>query len=135
MVIIQTSGILWQYCRNELALNDDGAIADFTATTAVTDSFKITKKITGQTGNNGPKDVEIIVPLKYLSNFWRALEMSLINCEINLDLNWSKKCVIEANSANQATTISMTDTKPYVPVVTLSTQDNVKLLEELKFRF
>ena len=135
MVIIQTSGILWQYCRNELALNDDGAIADFTATTAVTDSFKITKKITGQTGNNGPKDVEIIVPLKYLSNFWRALEMSLINCEINLDLNWSKKCVIVANSANQATTISMTVTKPYVPVVTLSTQDNVKLLEELKFRF
>ena len=135
MVIIQTFGILWQYCRNELALNDDGAIADFTATTAVTDSFKITKKITGQTGNNGPKDVEIIVPLKYLSNFWRALEMSLINCEINLDLNWSKKCVIVANSASQATTISMTDTKPYVSVVTLSTQDNVKLLEELKFRF
>ena len=61
--------------------------------------------------------------------------MSLINCEINLDLNWSKKCVIVANNANQVTTISMTDTKPYVPVATLSTQDNVKLVEELKFRF
>ena len=77
-----------------------------------------------------------MVPLKYLSNFWRTLEMPLINCEINLDLNWSENCVIVAtNAAAQATTFSITDTKLYVPVVTLSIQDNAKLLEQLKFGF
>ena len=62
--------------------------------------------------------------------------MSLINCEINLDLNWSEKCVIVANNvAAPATTFSLTDTKLFVPVVTLSTQDNAKLLEKLKSGF
>ena len=70
-----------------------------------------------------------MLPLKCLSNFWRSLEMSLINCEITFDLNWSENCVIVAtNAATQATTFSITDTKLYVPVVTLSTQDNAKLL-------
>ena len=70
-----------------------------------------------------------MLPLKCLSNFWRTLEMSLINCEITFDLNWSENCVIVAtNAATQATTFSITDTKLYVPVVTLSTQDNAKLL-------
>ena len=56
--------------------------------------------------------------------------MSLINCVINLDLNWSENCVIVAtNVAAQATTFPITDTKLYVPVVTLSTQDNAKLLK------
>ena len=57
---------------------------------AITDSFKIKEKITGQTCNNGRKDVELMVPLKHVSNFWKTLEMPLINCEINLYLNWSK---------------------------------------------
>ena len=70
-----------------------------------------------------------MLPLKCLSNFWRTLEMSLINCEITFDLNWSENCVIVAtNAVTQATTFSITDTKLYVPVVTLSTQDNAKLL-------
>ena len=60
----------------------------------VTDSFNFKVKITGQTGNNGTKDVEIMVPLKYLSNFWRTLEMPLIDCEVNLILTWSSTCVI-----------------------------------------
>ena len=55
--------------------------------------------------------------------------MSLINCEINLDLVWSKNCVILANNSDQATTFSIADTKLYVPIVTLSAQDNEKLLE------
>ena len=77
-----------------------------------------------------------MVPLKYLSNVWRTFEMSLINCEITLDLNWSGNCVIVAtNEAAHATTFSITDTKLYVPVVTLSTQDNAKLLEQLKSGF
>ena len=93
------------------------------------------KKITGQTGNNDKTDVEIMVPLKYLSNFWRTLKMSLISCEINIDLNWSKNYVIVPNNANQATRLSITDTKPYVSVVTLSTQNNAILLKQLKYGF
>ena len=77
-----------------------------------------------------------MVPLKYLCNFWRTLKMPLINCEINLDLNWSKKCVIVATTvADQGTTFLITDTKLYVPVVTLPTYDNAKLLEQLKSGF
>ena len=77
-----------------------------------------------------------MVPLKYLSSFSRTLEMPLTNCEITLNLNWSEKCVITAtNVANQGTKFSITDTKLYVSVVTLSTQDNAKLLEQLKSGF
>ena len=77
-----------------------------------------------------------MTPLKYLSNFWRIIEMSLINCEITLDLNWSENCVIVATNVKaQSITVSITDTKHYVPVVTLSTQDNAKLLEKLKSGF
>ena len=77
-----------------------------------------------------------MVSLKYLSNFWKTAEMSLINFEINLDLNWSKNCVIGATTvANQGTTISITDTKFYGPVVSLSTQDNAKRLKHLKSGF
>ena len=92
--------------------------------------------MTNQTGNNGTKNVEIMVPLKYLSNFWRTLEMSLINCEVNLILTWSRNCVIvPSNEADQNATFPITDTKLYVPVVTLSTKDNAKLLQQLKSGF
>ena len=74
-----------------------------------------------------------MVPLKYLSNFWRALVMPLINCEVNLILTWSSTYVI-TNSAG-AGTFAITDTKLYVPVVTLSTQDNFNLLQQLKYGF
>ena len=74
-----------------------------------------------------------MVPLKYLSNFWRTLEMPLINCEVNLILTWSSTCVI-TNSAS-AGTLAITDTKLYVPVVTLSTQENNKLRQQLKSGF
>ena len=60
-----------------------------------------------------------MVPLEYLSNFWITLEMPLINCEINLILTWPANCVISNASPNQATTFAMTDTKLYVPVVSL----------------
>ena len=57
------------------------------------ESFESKIKITGKTPAAGnTKDVEIIVPLKYLSNFWRTLEMPLINCEVDLILTWSKDC-------------------------------------------
>ena len=63
------SGTLWQYCRDELVLDDDNAIADFNVYNATTGSFKIREKITGQAGKNGTENIEIKVPLKYLSKF------------------------------------------------------------------
>ena len=80
----KTSGSLWQYYRDKS--NDN--LEDF-------ESFKSKIKITRKTPNNGnEKDVEIMVPVKYLINFWRNLEILLINCEVNLILTWSSACVI-----------------------------------------
>ena len=77
-----------------------------------------------------------MVPLKHLSNFWRTLEMPLINCEVNLILTCSSACVlVSINAANQNATFAITDTKLYVPVVTLSTQENTKFLQQLKSGF
>ena len=68
--------------------------------------------------------------LKYLSNFWRTLEMPLIYCETNLILTWSANCVIvSTNNANQNATFAITNTRLYVPVLTLSTQENAMLLQ------
>ena len=117
------SGSLWQY-------NKDDSNNNITQS----ESFKSKIKITGKTPAAGnTKDVEIIVPLKYLSNFWRTLEMPLINCEVNLILTWSKDCVITNSTGEEK--FKITETKLYVPVVTLSTQDNVKLLQQLKSGF
>ena len=119
----KTSGSLWQYFRDE----PDDNIED-------SESFKSKIKITGKApNNNNEKDVEIMVPLKYLSNFWRTLEMPLINCEVNLILTWSSTCVI--TNSNGAGTFAITDTKLYVPVVTLSTQENTNFLQQLKSGF
>ena len=128
----KTSGSLWQYTKYIPAVNNDKAIIGFT-NKDLTDSFDFKVKMTGQTGDNGRKIVEIMVPLKYLSNFWRNLEMPLINCEITLLQTWSASCVIVSTDvANQNATFAITDTKSYVPVVTLSQQDNEKLLVQLQ---
>ena len=66
---LNTSGSLWQYYRDEPALNSNGEVIDFPANNNNSVSFKFKQQITGQTGNGGTKDVEIMVPLKYLSNF------------------------------------------------------------------
>ena len=94
-------------------------------------------KIRVQTNNDGRIDgVELMVPLKYLSSFWRTFEMPLINCEVELILDWSENCIITSISvANQVPTFTITETNLYVPVVTLSTQDNAKLLPQLKSVF
>ena len=85
--------------------------------------FKSKVKITGNTPAGGnTKDVKIIVPLKHLSSFWKTLEMQLINFEVSLPLTWSSTCVITNSTGEGRFTI--TDTKFYVAVVTLSTQDN-----------
>ena len=128
----KTSESLWQCCKDIPAINNNNVTVNFTNNN-LTDSFNFKLKMTGQTGDNGTKNVEIMVPLKYLSNFWRTLEMSLMNCEINLMLTWSANCVIVSTDvANKIATFAITDTKLYVPVVTLSTQDDAKLLEQLK---
>ena len=78
----------------------------------------------------------MIAPLKHQNNFWRTLEMLVINCEINLILTLFGNCVIAfIANANQAATLSVTDTKVFVPVVTLSTEDNEKKLQQLKSGF
>ena len=138
----KTSGSLQQYCKEIPAVNNAGNIVDFDRANA-TDSFNFKTKITGQTAadnNNGNiagrVDVEIMLPLKHLSNFWRTLEMLLINCEVELILTWSAGCVIiYIDVANQVPTFTITETNFYVPVVTLSTQDNAKLLPQLKSGF
>ena len=122
----KTSGSLWQHYTDEP--NDN------LGKTTNSESFKSKLKITGNTPADGnTKDVEIIEPLKYLSNFWRTLEMPLINCEVNLSLTWSQDCVI-TNFTGEGK-FAITNTKLYVPVVTLSTQDNTKLLQQLKSSF
>ena len=126
----KTTGSLWQYCNNIPARNNNDEITVFRRNN-LTDSFNFKAKITVQTDDDGKKNVEIMVPLKYLNNFWRTLEMSLINCEANLIL--TSVCVLAAvDDANQTATFEITDTKLYVPVVTLSTQENTKFLQQLK---
>ena len=132
----KTSGSLWQYYRDEPALDNNNNIIDCPADNDNSSSFKFKQQITGQTGNGGTKDVEIMVPLKYLSNFCRTLEMPLINCEISIQLKWSKNCILVAGTAaNQNPEFKITDTKVYVPVVILSTQDKIKLLKQLESCF
>ena len=105
----------------------------------------------GVTQNNLTKNVIIVVPLKYLSNFWRSLNIPLINCEVELILTWFKNCVLIDKSTREANyganpvvyeidnpenaTFKITDTKLFVPVVTLSKENDTKLLEQLKTGF
>ena len=132
----KTSGSLWQYCKDIPARNNNNNAIIIFAENNLIDSFNFKVKFTGQTGNNGTKDVEIMFPLKYLSNFWRTLEMPLINCEVNLILTWSSTCVLVAtNIQKQNATFAITDTKLDVPVITLSTQENTKFLQQLKSGF
>ena len=71
---------------------------------------------------DGIINAEIAVTLKYLSKFWKTIEIFLINYKVNLILIWSANCVI--SERNRGATFAITHTKVYVPVVTLSTNDN-----------
>ena len=111
----KTSGSLWQYYKDDPHDN-----------ITQSESFKSKIIITRKTPVAvNTKDVEIIVPLNYLSNSWRTLEMQLINREVNLILTWSPTCAISSEIGE--TKFRITDTKRYASVVTLSTQDNAKL--------
>ena len=93
-------------------------------------SFKYKVGIIGNTvvdgANSKKEDVKIAVPLRYLSNFLRSLEMLLLNCKVELSLNWYTNCVSIIGNGTAAT-FTITDTKLYVPVVTLKTKENTKL--------
>ena len=130
-IIIQddASGSLWQFKRDKQNINNNNSV---NATTADSSSLKYKSSFIGEStavgGNRVFKNVRIAVPLRYLINFWRSLEMPLINCKIHLELNWNKDCVM---STTDEATFKITNTKLYVPIVTLSSKDNVKLVKLL----
>ena len=110
-----SSATLYQYKRDEPP--------DLTANNS--DSFKYKIKLLGNpvvANNVARRNVKVVVPLKYLSNFFRSLEMPLINCKIKLNLTWKKECVFSTDASDAVFIIN--DTKMYVPVVTLSKEDN-----------
>ena len=114
-----TSGSLWNFKRDEIEEDVDLTIDNAS-------SFKYKANLIGNTQNNGTKNgVKIAIPLKYLYNFRRSLEMPLINCKIELSLKWYEECVL--SNAGTATTFTITDAKLYVPVITLKNEDNTKL--------
>ena len=84
-------------------------------------------------GNSFVKSTKIIVPLKYLSNFWRSLEMPLINCKVYLKLNWIEDCILP--SAGNSAKCEITDAKLYVSIVTLSTKDTANFTKQLNKGF
>ena len=113
-----TSGSLCQFKRDEI----EGDV-DLTVMLSIFQIIRINQyKSSFITNKNG---VKIVVSLKYLSNFWRSLEMPLINCKVELSLDWYKNCILP--SAGIAATFAITDTKLYVPVITLKTEGNAKL--------
>ena len=156
----KTIGSLYNYYRDGLT-NDNND--NFASRNVVNSSpFKYKNKIIGNTYNvnagadgydvnkNGTRKVELAIPLKYLGKFWRALNIPLISCEVFLELKWNKNCVMTSlerrqvdagppvvrdNAPTGATPLSITDCKLYVPVVTLSEDDETKLLTNVKSGF
>ena len=133
----KTTGSLWNYYRDE---SNDPVSTN-------SESFKYKTSIVGKTppNNDSLTNSEVVIPLKCLSSFWKSLDIPLINCEIELILTWSKNCVLAGMSVNSVlnppivplsgATFKITDTKLYVPVVTLSKENDIKLLAKLKSEF
>ena len=121
-----SSATLYQYKRDEPQEND--AVADLTADNSSSLKYKISLLGNPVVANNIARiNVKVVVPLKYLSNFFRSLEMPLINCKIKLNLTWKKECVL-SNQVGAAVFI-INDTRMYVPVVTLSKEHNKDFIE------
>ena len=152
----KTIGSLYNYYRDELTNDDDDNFANINVVNSET--FKYKNKITRNTYNvdaaaqvydvnkNGTQEIELAIPLKYLGNFWKALNIPLISCEVSLELKWDKNCIINSleqrdigggnkDNAPMGATLSITDCKLYIPVVTLSKDDEIKLLTNLKSGF
>ena len=153
----KTIGSLYNYYRDELS--DDGDDNNFDNIKVVnSNTFNYKNKITSNTYNvdagaqgydvnkNGTQEVELDIPLKYLGNFWRALNIPLISCEVSLELKWNKNCIITSleqrdigggnrDNAPTGATLAINDCKLCVPAVTLSKDDEIKLLTNLKLGF
>ena len=126
-----SSATLYQYKRDEPPEND--AVADLTADNSDSLKYKIkllgnVTEVAGNAAGVSRLNVKVVVPLKYLSNFFRSLEMPLINCKIKLNLTWKKECVLSTGDCEAVFIIY--DTKLYVPVVTLSKEDNKDFIEQ-----
>ena len=144
----KTIGSLYNYYRDELS--DDADNNHFNNIKVVnSNTFKYKNKINDNTNNAGTKDIELATLLTYLGNFWRALNIPLISCEVSLELKCDKNCVITSleqrviaganpparDNAPTGPTLAKTDCRLYVPVVTLSKDDDIKLLTNLKSGF
>ena len=127
----KTIGSLYNYYRDELS--DDADNNQFNNINEVnSNTFKYKNKIIDNTNNADTKDIELVIPLKYLGNFWRALNIPLISCEVSLELKWDKNCVITSleqrataganpparDNAPTGATLAITNCKLYVPLVT-----------------
>ena len=124
-----SSVTLYQYKRDEPP--EDDAVADLKADNSSSLKYKISLLGNPVVANNIARiNVKVVVPLKYLSNFFRSLEMPLINCKIKLNLTWKKESVLSTDDGNAVFIIN--DTKLYVPVVTLSKEDNKDFIEQPK---
>ena len=122
-----SSATLYQYKQDEPP--EDDAVADLTTNTSSSFKYKVNLLGNPVVANNiARRSVKVVVPLKYLSNFFRSLEMPLINCKIKLNLTWTKECVLSTDGGNAVFIIN--DTKMYVPVVTLSKEDNKDFIEQ-----
>ena len=153
----KTIGSLYNYYRDELS--DDADDNNFDNIKVVnSNTFKYKNKITGNNYNvdagaqgydvnkNGTQEVELAILLKYLGNFWRALNIPLISCEVSLEIKWDKNCVITSleqryigggnrDNAPTGATLAINNCTLYVPAVTLSKDDEIKLLTNLKSGF
>ena len=155
----KTIGSLYNYYRDEL--DNDANLDDNVNNNVVSsNTFKYKNKVTGNTYDTaagaaghdankvGKQDVELAIPLKYLGNFWRALNIPLISCEVSLELTWNKNCVINSledvqvaagppavNGTPTGATLAINDCKLYMRVVTLSKDDEIKLLANFKSGF
>ena len=130
----KTTGSLWNYYRDEpsnpLSSNSESFKCN---TSIIRNTYNVSVGEDGYDANKvGKIKTEVVIPQKYLSNFWRSLNLPLINCEIELLLTWSKNCVLAnmtvANSPPTRLEVQITDTKLYVPAVTLSKENDIKLL-------
>ena len=155
----KTIGSLYNYYRDELTNDNNNNFANRNVVNS--ESFKYKNKIIGNTYNinagvdgydankEGTQKIELAIPLKYLGNFWRVLNIPLISCEVFLELKWNKNCVITSleqrvilganppakDNPPTGATLAINNCKLYVPVVTLSKDDEIKLLTNLKSGF
>ena len=122
-----SSATLYQYKRDEPLEAD--AIGDLTANNSSSFKYKISLLCARNVvGGIVRLNVKVVVPLKYLSNFFRSLQMPLINCKIKINLTWKKECVLSTDVGNSVFIVN--DTKMYVPVVTLSKENNKDFIEQ-----